>query len=112
MSRACTQPSTVHWNNGLNSSASFRTTASSCSSTERQISSATEGAPGGGKCAPISAGTSATNTREVPNECPVGKARAPRLPTPPKSCRSTGAWAPRCVLGAGVATSRPGHGQC
>ncbi|PUZ76988.1 hypothetical protein GQ55_1G334700 [Panicum hallii var. hallii] len=132
MNRACTQPCTVQWNNGLNGSASFRTNASSCSSTERQISSATEGAPGGGKCATISAGTSATNTREVvipsapiaaartaghgapmePNECPVGKARAPRLPTLPKSCRSTGAWAPRCVLGAGVATSRPGHGQC
>ncbi|KAG2652939.1 hypothetical protein PVAP13_1NG395938 [Panicum virgatum] len=100
--------------------ASFRTNASSCSSTARQVSSATEGAPGGGaagKRATISAGTSATNTREVggPPGMSAPSSARPELqgcPMLPKSCRSIGAWEPRCVLGAGVAMSRSGHAQC
>ena len=110
--------------------ASFRTNASSCSSTARQASSGTEGAPGGaagGKRATISAGTSATTTREVvipsapiaagrtaghgapmePMSAPSTRPELQRLPMLPKSCRSTGAWAHRGACSEQASRRRP-----
>ncbi|KAG2660445.1 hypothetical protein PVAP13_1KG438520 [Panicum virgatum] len=107
-----------------------RTNASSCSSTPRQASSGTEGAPGGaagGKRATISAGTSATTTREVvipsapiaagrtaghgapmePMSAPSTRPELQRLPMLPKSCRSTGAWAHRGACSEQASRRRP-----